>query len=351
MKTIARIQLEPGMELAEDIYDYKNNLLYAAGTYVDEQCIAKLARYSIMAVTVKDIVDYATTHYEKVRYSDQFDRFEKEYRTQLIIYKTYLDKLFNQRIFPTSTDLLNCYNAVRNHAKDDQLLLDYLYSMLPSKDDLTYAHCFNSALIAGVFANWLGLNDEDKKLLILSGFYYDIGKLRLPYELIWKPGKLTELEFTQMKTHTFIGFQIIQNTNVNEHVVRATLMHHERIDGSGYPSHLRGDQIDPFARYVAIVDSYEAMTSARSYRKPMNPFQVIETFEKSGAFQYDTNALNAILFRIASGQVGLTAKLSNDMEGEIVLINQRSLSRPLIKCGDQLYDLASNPTVSVVSII
>lgn len=351
MKTIARIQLENGMEIAEDVFDYKGNLLFAAGTIVDEVCIAKLARYSVMAVNIRDLSDKATTHYEKVRLSMEYTTFEKEYQLRLSNYKTMIRRFLTDGKAPSDNELLSLYSSVRFYAKNPETLLDYLYNMLPSEDDLTYAHCFNSALIAGVFAEWLKLSDEDTKTLILTGFYFDLGKLMLPQELIWKPSKLTTEEFAKMKTHTVLGYDFLRKSGVNETYVRAALLHHERMDGTGYPTGTKADRIDRFSRYISIIDSYEAMTSARTYRQSLNPFQVIENFEKAGSFQYDTDVLNAILFRIASAQVGLNVKLSNDKEGEIILINQRKLSMPFVKIDGTLIDLSSMPSLKIVSII
>lgn len=351
MRTVARIQLEKGMELAEDVFDYKNNLLFPAGTIVDEQCIAKLSRHSVMAVNIKDMTEHATTHYEKVRYSVEFSTFEKEYFLRLKDYKNLFSKLLNEGRIPSENELISLYASVRFFAKEPEKMLDYLYNMLPSEDDMTYAHCFNSALIAGVFSEWLKLSEEDTKLLILCGFYFDIGKLMLPHELIWKPGRLTPEEFARMKTHTVLGFEFLLKCKLNDNIVKAALLHHERFDGTGYPTGAKGNGINRFARYMSIIDAYEAMTSARTYRQSLNPFQVIENFENAGSFQYDTNMLNAILFRIASAQVGLTVKLSNDTEGEVIFINQRKLSRPFIKINNTPVDLSSMPSLKITSVV
>lgn len=353
MKDIARVAIVPGMELAEDVYDYKNTLIYPAGTILQEEHIAKLTRYSIMVVNVKEDIDYATTHFEKVRLSQGFKTFVEIYKTNLNIYKSIMIQFIKDGIPFQIDQLLKIHNNITSHVKSREALLDYLYNMLPSEDDMTYAHCLNAALIAGVFADWIAVrSNEERELLILSGFLYDIGKYKLPYQLIWKPGKLTELEFTQIKTHTFIGFQLLNDIpELNPEIIKATLMHHERMDGSGYPSRLQGTQIPLIAQIISIVDSYEAMTSARTYRQSLHPFQVIENFERTGATSYNNMALQTILYHIASAQLGLTAKLSNDKEGEIILINKNCLSRPLLKLSDDVLDLYHHPELEIVSII
>ncbi|MDD6811390.1 MAG: HD domain-containing protein [Lachnospiraceae bacterium] len=351
MKTVARMALKPGMVIGEDVLNYKNELIFPVDTVVDDLVIAKLARHSIMCVAVKEEIDYATTHFEKIRLSTEFKYFEVTYNDCMPIYRKIMTDFVTQNIPIRISRLMELYVKISSCARSGEQLLDFLYNMLPSEDDMTHAHCLNSALIAGVFGTWLGLPKEEIFLLIQCGFFYDIGKLKLPNSLIWKPSKLTDLEFTQMKTHTILGFELLKDMNVNEHVLKATLQHHERCDGTGYPSRLRGDRIDVFAKYIAIIDSYEAMTSARTYRQSLNPFQVIANFEKSGFDKYDETIIKPILSHIASTQLGLSVRLNNDTEAEIILINQEHLSRPLLKTvKDEMIDLSKAPELEIVSI-
>lgn len=350
MKSIARMALKNGMVLGEDVYSYQNDLIYSKDTVVDENVIARLARHSIMVVAVKEEIDYATTHFEKVRLSTEFKYFEFTYNDCMPIYRNIMTEFVERGVPFRMSRLMELYVKISSCARNGEQLLDFLYNMLPSEDDMTHAHCLNSALIAGVFGTWLGLSKEDIFLLIQCGFFYDIGKLKLSKELLWKPGKLTELEFTQLKTHTMLGFDLLKDQNLNEHVIRATLMHHERCDGTGYPSKLKSDRIDIFAKYIAIIDAYEAMTSARTYRQSLNPFQVISNFERDGYVKYDAAILRPILYHIASTQLGFNVRLSNDEEAMIILINQDHVSRPLLKAGEKTIDLVEHKDLEIVSI-
>lgn len=351
MISVATITLKPGMELGEDVYNFKNELLIPAGTKLEESHIKKLSRHSIMCVTVKEDVDYATTHYEKVRLSKDFKKFEKVYYEYLAKYKALMISFVTNGMTFHVSQLMEIYRAVVSFAPSGEHLLDYLYNMLPGEDDMTHAHCLNSALIAGVFAKWLNLNEEDTDLLIKCGFFYDIGKLKLPNELIWKPDRLTDLEYAKIKTHTMIGFEMIQPLNLDPHINNAALMHHERCDGSGYPSRLRGDRIDRFAKYIAIIDSYEAMTSARTYRQSLHPFQVIANFEKAGFIIYEESILRPVLSHIAGTLMGYTVRLNDDRLAEVILINQRKLSRPMLRMENgTIIDLSAEPGLQIEAI-
>lgn len=350
VKNIARMALESGMIIGEDVYSYQNKLLYPKDTVVDDSVIARLSRYSIMVVSIKEEVDFATTHFEKVRLSSEFKSFELTYNNCMAIYRKLMRGFVEQGTPVKTSSLMDLYVMISSRARGGEQLLDFLYNMLPSEDDMTHAHCLNSALIAGVFGTWLGLSQEDTLLLVQCGFFYDIGKLKLPQDLLWKSGKLTDLEFTKLKTHTMLGFEMLKDCDMNEHVLKATLMHHERCDGSGYPSKLRSNQIDTFAKYIAIIDAYEAMTSARTYRQSLNPFQVITNFERDGYIKYDETILRPILSRIAATQLGLNVRLTNDVEAEIIRINQDNLARPLLKSGDKEIDLSKEPDLDIVAI-
>lgn len=350
MKMIAVMALKPGMVLAYDVLNYKNELLFPANTTLDELAIAKLSRHSIMCVEIKEAEDFATTHFEKIRVSEKFKIFEKTYNENMPKYKAIIDDVIKLRKEVDMTTLFSIYSEIAGCAKNGELLLDYLYNMLPSEDDMTYAHCLNSALIAGVFGTWVGLSKEDLFTLIKCGFLYDIGKLMLPQELIWKPSKLTDMEFELIKTHTLHGFNVLKDLHLDDSILKATLMHHERCDGTGYPSRLKDNQINMFAKYISIIDAYEAMTSARTYRASLIPFQVIENFEKTERF-YSSIVLKQILLHIANTQLGLTVRLSDERTAEIILINQLALSRPLIKCGDQIIDLSKEKSLSITAVL
>lgn len=350
MKMIAVMALKPGMVLADDVLNYKNERLFKANTTLDELAIAKLSRHSIMCVEVKEPEDFATTHFEKIRLSQGFKTFEATYNKCMPRYKEIIDGIIKEHKKYNIPALFSIYSELAGCAKTGELLLDYLYNMLPSEDDLTYAHCLNSALIAGVFATWIGSTKEDMFMFIQCGFFYDIGKLMLPKELIWKPSKLTDMEFELMKTHTFQGYHLLKELDIDNNIVAAALMHHERCDGTGYPSRLTDGQINKYAKFISIIDAYEAMTSARTYRESLIPFQVIENFERTSRF-YSSIILNQVLQHIANSQLGSTVRLSDETLAEVILINQKKLSRPLVKCGDQVLDLSQYPDIKIVAVL
>ena len=352
MKVVARMELRPGMITAEDVLNYKNEIIVTANTKITDAIIEKLARQSIMVVPIKDELDFATTHFEKVRLSEGFKNFESTYNIYFPVYKSLMVNAVSNTTAINMEQLMEVYRNIIVCAKSGEMLLDYLYNMLPGEDDLTHAHCLNSALIAGVFGTWLGLTNDEINLLIQCAFVYDIGKLSIPYQILWKPEKLSAEEYRLVMRHTTIGHDFLKNFGTfNDHILNATLQHHERCDGSGYPRSLSGDEIDIYAQYIAIIDTYEAMTSPRSYRQKMNPFQIIANYETEGFVKYNYAAIKSILSHIAGSQLGFNVQLNDGRIGEIILINEKALSRPLVKMNDNsLVDLSSSPQLYIASV-
>lgn len=351
MKDIARMALTPGMEIGVDVRNYKNEVIIPAGTKVDEGVIAKLTRHSIVCVTIMEEIDYATTLFEKVRLSPGFITFREVYYKSLTRFKEILSQFVFQGVAFDIDEINQLYDDVAATLEKPALLLDYLYNMLPTEDNMTYAHCFNSGLLSGLFASWFSMKREETLLMVQCGFLYDIGKLKLPNEIIWKPGKLTPLEFEKIKTHTFIGFQLLQNMPINGHIINAALSHHERFDGSGYPSKLHDVQIDMYARYMSIIDTYDALTSPRTYRQSKNPFEVIAIFE-SDAFKYDADLLKPFLYRIANHMIGMDVMLTNDQVAKVIMVNPWHLGRPLVRLleDESFIDLSARRDLAIKSL-
>ena len=350
MKTVAVMALAPGMVLGEDVV-FQNKVVFPAGTKLDQLKIDKIKHYSIMCATIMEAVDFASTHYEKIRYDENFKQFEKDYFTALMRYKAYMFGLLQKGVPIPDEALLQIYEDLYADISSGAVLLDFLYNMMPNEDELTFSHCLNSALLAGAFADWISMTEQDKRTLILCGFYYDIGKLQLPYDLLWKPDKLTEEEFKMVQTHPVVGYAFVRNLNLDNHIKNAVIMHHERLDGSGYPYHMQGQKIDVFARYISIIDSYIAMASPRSYRNAFTPLQILGKLEDDMS-KYDAMILMPVMKRIADAQIGTRVQTSDGRVWEVFIIHPHKFSRPILKSdSNEILDLLQYPELEIVKMM
>ena len=200
-----------------------------------------------------------------------------------------------------------------------------------SVEDSTYAHCLNVALISRAIGKWLHLSKADLDTLTMAGLLHDIGKAKIPEEILNKQGKLTDQEFDLIRSHAKVGHKILSQTNLDSRIKLAALQHHERFDGSGYPRGLESDEIDFFASILAIADVYDAMTAARAYRAPKCAFQVIAAFEQDGFQKYNPNVIFTFLERVAGCYNNSRVLLSDGSAGRVVFLNKHKLSRPIIE--------------------
>ena len=358
MKRVKTSELKPGLVLASDVYNYQDQLVLSAGMVLTEKAIKKLSFYSIFFVRVEDpkalepkkeVVQ--ESYSSRVRHSEAFKRYKEAFEHNVELMKILMEDFVEEE--PTE----EAVNAVVNNAiqmledkQSDSNVFDMLHNMR-EYDDQTYAHSLNVALICNVLAKWLGMSEKDQKLAFTCGILHDVGKLKIPSEVNHKQDKLTKEEYELIKTHTIEGYNHIRNLDIDDHIKKTVLMHHERYDGTGYPLGTKGDEIDKFARICAIADVYEATTSARKYRGASSPFHVVDIFEKEGLKQYDTHMVMTFLEKIVDNYMLNRVRLTNDMEGEIVYINKNALSRPVVKCGDKFIDLSKEKDISIKELI
>ena len=226
-----------------------------------------------------------------------------------------------------------------------------LHNMHSSKDSI-YSHSFNVALICRQLGKWLKFDDQTLDTLTIAGLLHDIGKLKVPAEILDKPDKYTDEEFQLVKMHTQYGFDLLRSLPLDERIKKAALSHHERCDGTGYPMKLTQDDTDDFAMIVAIADVYDAMTTARSYRAPLCPFQVIDNFEKDGLQKYKPQFILTFLGHIAGTYQNHRVLLNDGRSANIVMLNQKHLSRPLVQLDDNsCIDLTTTPDLFIKAVL
>jgi len=165
-----------------------------------------------------------------------------------------------------------------------------LLDEVKQKDPFTFHHCCRVGRGSRALAKAIGLNEFEQAILEYSGLFHDIGKAQIPTEILIKPGRLDRAEIEVMKSHPDLSAQMIQHL---DHVpffrflLPGIKYHHEKVDGGGYPNDMRGDDIPLFARLIAVVDSYDAMTNARPYRNPLPEEKAIAEIKAFSGTQFD----------------------------------------------------------------
>ncbi len=358
MSRVNTVDLQPGMILEADVYNYNDQLILPEGLVLNEKAITKLSYYAISSVRIKDVEGSSPSSAEetdnsysaRLRATPEFKKFKEDFEKTVTEMSRMISDVVVKNAPLQTEQLIEDALDLLHPPGGDINVFDMVHNMR-TYDDITFAHSLNVGLICNVFAGWLGMSVEEQRLATECGILHDIGKLKIPESIIKKPKKLTDTEFEVIKTHPTEGYKILQRYGVNEHVKNSALMHHERCDGTGYPLGISSEQIDPFAKIVAIADVYEAMTAARNYRGSLCPFTVIEAFEDEGLQKYDTHMIMTFLENIVNTYMLNRVGLSNGKEGDIIFINKQRLSRPMVKCGDEYIDLSKESELTIDKLL
>ncbi|MDA3845882.1 MAG: HD-GYP domain-containing protein [Vallitaleaceae bacterium] len=352
-------KIQKGMIVSRDVYTDDDLFLIPADTVINENHILKLELYQVVSIYIfEEVIDPSAPKTKKkanveanlpITKTAKFIEFEHTYEEQTEqIGDTYFQII--------TTGLVNA-EAITKIA--DDVMLDVknsgdLFSFmcrLQTKDDVTYTHVLNVSILATIFGKWLHLSDQDIKNLTIAGMLHDIGKTKISDDILKKTSPLTPTEYEEMKLHTVYGYKLIAATNLDYGIKQAVLMHHEKMNGFGYPLGISWDQVHKYTKIIGIVDIYDAMTSDRPHRKRMHPFHAIKTLEEECYGILDTEYLMVFLQHIANNYLGNSVRLIDGRIGKIVFIHPQTPSRPLVEVDGQVIDLVQHDNLTIESFI
>lgn len=334
-----------------DIYTDKGALLCPKMTIMDQKMLDSLSHYQgrIHATVSYEGSEETPKKYDKdderiipdTDYSLDFEDSFREYAVETLasLYSN-LDDL--EGLTAGVKTLGNKLCEIIDNSKDLCINL----SKLKVSDEYTYKHSVDVGTMAAVLAKSLGESDQFVQDIAVAGLLHDIGKENISPDIINKPTRLTDEEFTIIKTHPVHGYHILMDADdLTEEIRQGILNHHENMDGTGYPRGLKADQIGKMAQIISIVDVYDALVTKRSYKDAKTPAQAIEImFTMSNKFNKDY--FKAFLSIINIYPNGSTVTLSNGYQAVVLRQNKSYPLRPIIKTnstkGCQIIDLATN---------
>jgi len=203
---------------------------------------------------------------------------------------------------------------------------------LKERDEYTSIHCMNVCIMSVSFGRTLGMEKSELEVLGLGGLLHDLGKMRVPPEILNKPSKLTFEEFEVMKTHPVQGYEMLkeQDDELPQEVLDIVKHHHERRNGKGYPSHLDGDHINNMTRIVAIVDVYDAITSDRCYHDAISPYDALKNMYEWVNEDFDKELVENFIKCLGIYPIGSVVKLNMGHVGLVVSASEKSKLRPIV---------------------
>ncbi|GAB6141478.1 cyclic di-GMP phosphodiesterase [Methylosoma difficile] len=219
-----------------------------------------------------------------------------------------------------------CVNSVL-HSPDAMLWL----TQLKDKHEYTVQHSLNVCVLSIVLGRHINLPEKNLNILGLCGMMHDIGKMLIPLDILNKNGIYNEEEMLIMQTHTTLGYELLKSTkHIHSSASETALTHHERLDGSGYPRQIRQAAISDFSKIVAIADTYDSITSTRSYKSGKNHLEATQMMIKTAGTLLDRNLTIKFIESIGVYPPGCLVIMTNGAIAIVVEVNEKLKLRPKI---------------------
>lgn len=334
MRLINIDSCEPGIRLSKTIYNDKGKILLSEGIELTDKLIKKLKKYNVNTIYIEDEqsegIEIVETIPAELRF-EAINTITEGFQTiaELNSDRSHIKGMIKsgrairsfQKIFK---DILTCLTENKTAIN--------LLATAKIHENYVYTHSVNVAIYACQLAIENGFPLKNIEEIGLGAMLHDIGKVYIPPEILNKPGKLTNEEYEEVKTHCVLGFEMLRKIHeIPLPVAHCALQHHERLDGLGYPRQLFDKEIHKYAKIISITDVFDAVTNARAYKSPMLPHKGLEILYSGSGTQFDSKQIELFKNCIAVYPQGLTVKLNDGRTGIIAKYNFNAAGRPLIR--------------------
>lgn len=346
--------LKSGMIIDQEIADESGRMLIGRGGRLDNSKIASLIRLKVEEVYVLSDVDRQDKDEEqkispKTREIIEENIVKDRAKVELTEsvkerVKEGIQYLYSNTESEEFSDTTNniAGHLMRTITENNAIAVDI--DALKVSDEYTFKHSVDVAAMAMIIAKKYGLSDREIYEIGVAGLLHDIGKSKIPPEILNKPGRLTDDEFAIMKQHSLIGYKILKDkADISEAVRLGVLQHHEKINGSGYPMGVASGKISIYARILAVADIYDALVTERPYKKGFSKRDAVEMIMSMTA-ELDFDAMKSFLGSVILYPVNSTVELSNGETARVVENDPDCILRPKVvglRTG-RIYNLSSD---------
>lgn len=344
-------QLQPGMKIDQAVVDKSGRNLVQRGSILDNYVIDSLLKMGVMMVYIqsgeetagdieKSISPQARKQIERLHTDDRSKvELSDSVKTRVaegiqFIYSNTESKELADATNNIASNLMNAINST------DAIAVDI--SALKTSDEYTFKHSVDVATMSMVLAKQQGLSQKQIYEIGVAGLLHDIGKTKIPLDILNKPARLTDEEFAVMKQHPVFGYRMIKDRDeFSNEICMAVLQHHEKMNSKGYPIGFPSDKITQYARILTIADIYDALVTERPYKSAFSQRDAVEMI-MSMTGELDITAMKSFLESMILYPVDSIVELSNGEKAKVVKNNPNYILRPTvvgIKSG-RVYDLS-----------
>lgn len=342
IKPILLKKANEGMILARDVVDQYGRILLSAGIPLKRTILDLLKKHEVTSIFVQspDIINH------EISFTQDVVAME----TRLKLISGVKAAFLNPDGLVEHLTELEYYveNVVHNLAKYKSVLL-YLTD-IDDANDYLFMHSVNVGLFSIVIGIAMNLSLEELCLLGMGGLLHDFGKTRISPEILNKQGRLTLAEFTEIKKHSSLGYNLLKlDAHLDYRIIFMALQHHERCNGSGYPWGISRNKIHPLARIVAVADVYDALTTDRVYRAKLTSLAATQMINAGDRIHFDHDVITAFNKVAIPYPIGSEVTLNHGVEGKVVGLNSLDLIRPLVSTEQGIVNLLYEPALTIMA--
>ncbi|MEH7612064.1 HD-GYP domain-containing protein [Gottfriedia acidiceleris] len=329
MRVVEVSTLVPGTILRKSVYNEHGKMIVNANIPLTEEMINQIHKLAIQFVLVhaqsSEHLNGKTIISDELR-TDITQKIEDTF-VKLISEDVYLRGLSLEK---NSLRLKEIIKSLQNELWQQKDALSLLVDVF-LYDEYLFTHSLHVAMYSLGIGTALDLSKIELNLLGLGALLHDVGKMAIPKKILNKRDRLTEDEYAFMKQHTIAGYDMLrQVSSIHRNVADCALQHHERINGSGYPKGLFGEEMHLFSKIIGIADFFDAVTSNRVYRKAMLPHEGLTLLINGSDKFYDAKLISIFSDLLTVYPTGLHVKLSDGRQGIVFSQNDASTDRPVV---------------------
>lgn len=352
LKVITIEELEPGMFVHEILEQDGKLLVKNKGRVTKSAVVTTLKKRGVKKLVIDTSKQFIPEEAEqpaeakpqevvedkpKVSFDDEIARAERIHKKGKNIQNKLLDAVKSGLPFDDKIPREFSKNMIESIDRNPDALL--CLTKIREKDDYLLEHSLNVAILLANFGRFIGMSEKEVEDLAHAGFLHDIGKIRIPDEILHKPGRLTDMEMNIMRDHVYYGVRVLEEMEIESHLVRTVSEHHERLDGYGYPNGSRGEEISKAGRMLAIADVYDALTADRCYKAGMSSQKALQILLNDAPSKLDKELVQLFIKCMGIYPVGSLVKLNNERIAMVVTQNEDKPLSPVVKI---FYSLRGN---------
>ena len=346
MKAVSVERLEPGMTLARTVTNEDMVIVLSEGTLLTSAHITRLKSLDVPVVHIKDDFDLSQNYQQASAVLKKNKAFSHEFD----VVSKYADEVFeslkNGELPKEQTQKVTAHILP---LADNSGTIDYLFS-LSHKSTTLALHSERVAILSGIIAKWMHFNWAEIRTVVTAAFLHDVGKVKMPDRLLNRdPENLNEDDFKTYQQHCEDGADLLKGSALDETIQKVALSHHEHMNGTGFPNGLTGDAIHPYARIVAVADTYDNLTSEKPGQVKQTPFYAVSYFVREIYSSLDPVVCVPLLTRIKDSLIGSHVTLSDGNKGVVAMYPNDFSALPIISLeGGGDINLNKHPNITVI---